>query len=117
MTDFGFVVVPRSWAKQVSSSLARIERALGIVIENEEQIMSDQDHVEQDVQAIGASVDQIVAEIAALKAQPGASALDFTSLDALVARVQGVATDNAPPAVEPAPAEVSADVPTEVPAE
>ena len=116
MTDFGFVVVPRSWAKQVSRDLAAIKGALGIVIENEEHIMTDQDHLDADVQALTTGLDAIEAQIAALKAQPGGTALDFTALDAVVARVKGDATPPAAeptPAAEPAPAEVPADVPTE----
>jgi len=97
------VVLPPGWAKQVTRDLAAIKRALGIVITKENEIMTDQEHLDTDVQALGAGLDEIAAEIAALKEQH--PAVDFTALDAVVARVQGVATDNAPPADEPAPAE------------
>lgn len=94
MSDLEYIVVPVGWAKQVSRSLARIERELGIVIDNEEQIMTDQEHVDAEVQAIGAVVTDlgaatanIQAEIDALKAAH--PAVDFTALDAAVASLQG----------------------------
>jgi aryl carrier-like protein len=91
--------------------LDRIEKLLHTVIKKENKLMTDQEHLDADVQALGAGLDEIVAEIDALKAQH--PAVDFTALDAVVARVQGVAADNAPPpADEPAP-----DAGTEAPAE
>jgi hypothetical protein len=102
--------------RSIEQHLARIDDRLATVITKENKIMTDQEHLDTDVQALGAGLDEIVAEIAALKDQPGATALDFTALDGVVTRLQGVAADNAPPAdvsapgdgdpgEEPAPAE------------
>lgn len=97
--------------RSIEQHLARIDDRLATVITKENKIMTDQEHLDTDVQALGAGLDEIVAEIAALKDQPGATALDFTALDGVVTRLQGVAADNEPapgggdPGEEPAPAE------------
>jgi hypothetical protein len=60
------------------------------------EIQSDQQHLETDVTAIGASVATIVTE---LKAQQAAGVpLDFTNADQLVSDLQAQATADAPPA-------------------
>lgn len=51
------------------------------------QFSSDQAHLDADVTALTDGLTAVEAEIAALKSQPQASALDFTALDAAVARV------------------------------
>jgi hypothetical protein len=68
------------------------------------ELMTDQEHLDSDAAAILTALQSIVAEIAALKAQPAAAALDFTNLDAAVASVQS--TPDAPvtpPDVPPTP--------------
>lgn len=68
-----------TWAHVLNHNLMLINRKA-------DKIMSDQSHLDADVQALGAGLDAIEAEIAALKtANP---AVDFTALDAAVARVQ-----------------------------
>ena len=92
--EVAFVVLPRQWAKQVTKDLAAIKRALGVVIENEETIMTDQEKLDADVAVVEAVVTDlsaatanIQAELDALKA--GNPAVDFTGLDAAVASLQG----------------------------
>lgn len=64
--------------------------------------MSDsQAHLDQDVQALTAGISNVEAEIAALKNQPPAAQLDFTALDAAVARLAG---DAPAPTPDPTPA-------------
>jgi hypothetical protein len=118
---FAVVVVPREWAKQVTRDLAVIKARLGIVIENEETIMDEQQHVDAEVEAIGvvvtdlaAAATNIEAEIAALKT--GNPAVDFSGLDAAVASLQGAQASV--DALE-TPAEVApvSDVPADAPAE
>jgi hypothetical protein len=60
------------------------------------QLMSDQDKLNADVAALLESLTNIEAEIASLKAQPGAQALDFSGLDAVVARAKGDETTTTP---------------------
>jgi hypothetical protein len=78
------------WARHITAQLTRLEHL----------IMSEQAHLDQDVQAIAASVATIVTE---LKAQSAAGVpLDFSAADALVQSVQGEATADAPPEAPPA---------------
>jgi ribosomal protein L12E/L44/L45/RPP1/RPP2 len=72
-------------------------------------LMSDQAHLDADVQALTQATTAVEAEIAALKSQPLAGSLDFSRLDAAVAQLQGDAPAAAPapaptPTPEPAPA-------------
>jgi hypothetical protein len=60
------------------------------------EFANDQAHLDADVQANNDALTAVEAEIAALKAQPAAAALDFTALDAVTARLKGDAP--APPA-------------------
>lgn len=91
-------------------SLHRIEAALAVINQKENQIMTDQEHLDADVAAVQAVVTDLAAatqniadEIAALKAAN--PAVDFTGLDAAVASLQGaqagvdaLETPPAPPA-------------------
>lgn len=65
-----------------------------------EVIISNQEHLDADVAALTAAATAIADEIAALKAQPAAEALDFSGLDNVVATFQGLV----PPADPAAPA-------------
>lgn len=67
--------------------------------------LTDQQKLEADVTADNAVLDDIEAEVLALKAQPGAEAIDFTSMDALTARLR---TDDPGPAAPPADAPTGA---------
>jgi hypothetical protein len=66
----------------------KLQTVLERVLKQGEQILTDQEKLDADVAALGAGLDAVEAEIAELKAQPAAAALDFTALDAAVARVQ-----------------------------
>lgn len=61
------------------------------ILMREGKIMSDQEHLDADVQALGAGITVVADEITSLKNQPGAPAMDFTGLDAAVAQLQGLA--------------------------
>lgn len=56
-----------------------------------ETMMTSQQHLEDDVKALA---DAIQAEVDALKAQPAAESLDFSSLDDLVAKTQAAAASS-----------------------
>ena len=84
--------------------LARIEGKI-------DNMTDDQTHLDADVQAITAGLSNIEAEIAALKNQPAAASLDFTALDAAVARLQGDETP-ATPTPDPTPAPVDPNTPS-----
>jgi hypothetical protein len=61
--------------------------------------MSDQSHLDADVQALTAAFTAIGDEITSLKdAQASGQPLDFTKLDAAVAAAQGLAPPTPPPA-------------------
>jgi hypothetical protein len=94
VSGYQIVVLPRSWAKQVTKDLADIKAALGIVIENEEHIMGDQEHLDADVAAVEAVVTDLAAATANIQAEldalkAGNPAVDFSGLDAAVASLQG----------------------------
>jgi ribosomal protein L12E/L44/L45/RPP1/RPP2 len=82
-----------------TSTSAQFAQIIATLNHLEQIIMTEQAHIETDVAAILAAVNT---EIAQLKAQPGAEALDFTSLDNLVATTQADAAADAPVA-PPAP--------------
>lgn len=86
--------------------LARIEQTLRSILTTLEVIVSNQEHLDADVAALGTATQAIADELAALKAQPGSETLDFSGLDAAVASVQGLA-----PVSEPAPAEAATEDP------
>lgn len=54
--------------------------------------MTNQEHIDSDVAALGTGLAAIEAEIVALKAQVGAGELDFTGLDAVTAQLVADAT-------------------------
>ena len=82
----------------LDEKLDRVLSLLGV-------IMSDQEHLNADVAALVAAAASIADEIAALKAQPAAAALDFTNLDGVVSTFQGLVPAPAPaPVVDPVPA-------------
>lgn len=83
--------------RKLREELAANTTAVRSLTESMVQLMSDQSHLDADVQALGAGLDAIEAEIAQLKqANP---AVDFTGLDAAVSRLQADA-----PAPGPSPA-------------
>lgn len=83
---------PPLWARVMISQQFTIMREI-------KRMTDDQSHLDQDVQALTAGISNVEAEIAALKNQPPAAQLDFTALDAAVARLAGDApTPDAPPA-------------------
>lgn len=84
--------------------LPRLEAKLDAALEFLGVIISDQEHLDADVAALVDATVKIGAEIAALKAQPAAEALDFSGLDSAVAAVSGLV---------PAPVEAPVDQPTE----
>lgn len=55
-----------------------------------EDILSNQDEINARVTRISAAVSVIAQEIADLKAQPAAEALDFSGLDAAIASVEAL---------------------------
>jgi hypothetical protein len=77
-----------------------------LILDKLGEIMSDQEHLDADVKALG---DAIAAEVAELKAQitagTPAAQLDFTALDKLAVDTAAAATADAPPApvVPPVP--------------
>lgn len=92
--EVAFVVLPRSWAKQVTKDLAAIRAALGIVIEKENEIMDDQQKLDADVAVVEAVVTDLAAATANIQAEIDAlkaanPALDLSALDAAVASLQG----------------------------
>ena len=66
--------------------------------------MTDQAQLDAAVQALTDGLTNIEAEIAGLKSQPAAASLNFTALDAVVARLKTDETAPAPVVVDPAPA-------------
>ena len=70
--------------------------------------MSDQDKLNADVSALADALTGIEGEIAELKKQPAAAAIDFTALDAAIARAKGDAPAPAPAAPAAAPADAPA---------
>ena len=71
-------------------------------------IMTSQEKLDADVAALNTALGAISDEIANLKAQPAAAAVDFTGLDAAVNTAQGMVpapatppTDTTPPPVAP----------------
>jgi len=70
------------WLVVVDARLTRLEITMS-------EVQSDQQHLEADEQALSGSLDAIEAEIANLKNQPAGQPLDFSALDALVARAKG----------------------------
>ena len=87
------------------SQLDRIEHSVRIIRgqldrinDQQEQIMSDQSHLDTDATEIETAIAAVLAEIATLKA--GNPALDFTNVDKAVADLQAVVP---PPVTPPAP--------------
>lgn len=91
-----------------------IQATLNTIIEELAQMTDDASHLAADVQAENDALTAIEAEIANLKSQPAAAPLDFTGLDAVVARLKGDAP--AAPASDPnAPAAPADSAPTDTP--
>ncbi len=84
-----------AWAQELLNRFNRMET----------RIMADQDKLDTDVKALLAGLGNVEVEIAALKAQPAATSLNFTGLDAAVARLQA---DAPAPTLPPAPAPAAA---------
>jgi hypothetical protein len=84
------------WAHGVAQQLDHVAQKLAHLTKEIAAMSQDQSHLDADVQALTAGLDAVEAEIASLKNQPAAAAVDFTALDAAVARLQGDAP--APPA-------------------
>lgn len=61
-------------------------------------IISNQEHLDAEVAALTAAAAAIAGEIASLKAQPAAEAIDFSGLDSVVDTLQGLVT---PPVADP----------------
>lgn len=78
------------WVRPLFKKLDKIIRKVDAMTDN-------QAHLDADVAAILDAVSAIESEIATLKAQPEAENIDFTGLDAAVARIQGdVPAESAP---------------------
>ena len=75
--------------------------------------MTDQAQLDAAVQALTDGLTNIEAEIAGLKSQPAAASLNFTALDAVVARLK--TDETVAPAPAPAPAPVVVDPAPAVP--
>jgi small-conductance mechanosensitive channel len=73
------------------------------------QILTDQEQLDADVAALSSVFDDIEAEIQKLKDKPAAVAIDFSKLEAIVARGKGDAANSAP---TPDPTPAPADAPT-----
>jgi chromosome segregation ATPase len=69
------------WARSLTRAVNRLTKEI-------HAMSDDQNHLDADVQALVSGLDAVEAEIAALKNQPAADALDFTGVDAVVARLQ-----------------------------
>lgn len=81
---------PPWWASELLHAVHGLRESMVMLV-------SDQSHLDADVQALVAGLDAIEQEIAALKNQPQAASLDFSALDAAVSRLQGDAQPPAPP--------------------
>ena len=79
------------WAERISTQLHTLTREIA-------RMATDQEHLDASVQALTDGLTSVEAEIAALKNQPAAQAIDFTGLDAAVARLQGDEPANPPAA-------------------
>lgn len=116
----GFVLVPEKEFREIQNSLARVERALGIVVQQGETLVSEQDEVNADVATIEqvvtdeqSAVQNIEAELQA--AEAANPSVDLSGLDAAVGDLEGA--DKAVDALE-APAPAADAVPAEaVPAD
>ena len=75
--------------------------------------MTDQAQLDAAVQALTDGLTNIEAEIAGLKSQPAVASLNFTALDAVVARLK--TDETVAPAPAPAPAPVVVDPAPPVP--
>lgn len=97
-----FKILVRLILHQINQSTDVIRRLKGIE-RTLHTVTSNQESLDADVSALGDAISAVEAEVAALKNQPP-EALDFTGLDAAVARLQGDAPAPAP--VEPPPVDV-----------
>lgn len=93
-------LLPR-WANELTAAIRHLTKEIT-------RMSADQDKLDADVQALTAGLDAVEKEIADLKNQPPAAALDFSKLDAAVSRLQGDAPAAAAPADAPLPADPNA---------
>jgi hypothetical protein len=94
------------WVGAIIKRLNKINRKVNIMTDNQTKL-------NEDVQAILGGLAAIENEIATLKAQPAAEDIDFSGLDAVVARIQGdVPGDSVIGAPVDAPVEEPAPVDT-----
>ena len=94
---------------ETGAKLSLILESLAVLHEKVDRLSQNQEHLEQAVSDLGTALDGLAAdfaaEVQALKdAQAGGQPLDFTSVDAVVARAQQMASDNAPAAAPVDPA-------------
>jgi len=82
--------------REITEQLHHISTNVHRILRLQEQIMSNQEHLDAAVAALGVQFQQVVDEVAALKAQVGADALDFTGLDAAVQQVSNTVPDTPP---------------------
>jgi len=79
----------------IDARLERIEASLHRLLQGEHAIMSDQAHIDAEVDSLTKATADISTEIDALKAaHPN---VDFTKLDAAVGAVQSLDSANQPP--------------------
>jgi len=85
-----------TWAARIAAHLdSRLDKLERLLMTE----ASDQAHLDADVQKILDGLTVVEAEIAALKTQPAAAALDFSGLDSAVSRL--TADEPATPVVDP----------------
>ena len=115
----GFTSTDRANLNRVLALVQSQQTAIATLTGRVSALTSDQSHLDQDVQQLQAdetanasALQNVAQEIANLKNQPGAQALDFTALDQAVAQagtqtgqLQGLESPApaSPPATPPAP--------------
>ena len=82
---------------EITEQLHHISTNIHRILRLEEQIMSNQEHLDAAVAELGTQFQQVVDEVQALKDQVGAGALDFTALDAAVQTVADAVPDTPAP--------------------
>lgn len=105
---------------ETGAALARLLDSLDLLHAKVDKLTQDQQHLADDVVALGSALDGLAAEMAAevqalkdAQAQNPAQPLDFSDMDKLVQRAQQMVTDNAPAA--PPAQGTGADVPPATP--
>lgn len=82
--------------RPVTRRLDAIDRHLGVIMSNQEQL-------DANVAKLNAAVSEIRVEIDNLKAQPGAEVLDFSGLDDVTAKLTAIGAEDDEPAPAPEP--------------